>query len=82
MHHYEGRRGGGAAYAIYYIKDDRYTFNIVSLSVWQLKPAKNKIKVSSLKKMMNKSMFEVVKGRCPLNPALWVSARTPATPPC
>ena len=28
------------------------------------------------------SMFEVVKGRCPLNPALWVSARTPATPPC
>ena len=28
------------------------------------------------------SIFEVVKGRCPLNPALWVSARTPATPPC
>ena len=28
------------------------------------------------------SMFEVVKGRCPLNPALWVSARTLATPPC
>jgi hypothetical protein len=70
----------------YYIKDDRYTFNIVSLSVGscigQLKTDKNKIKVSSLKKMMNKSMFEVVKGRCPLNPALWVSARTLATPPC